>query len=146
MNEQGPRPSANCRPPRILVAGSLAVGLAFVAQEVFVFAEQPWSIASFGLIATYLIVALARVVGYFVAPFLIGRSQWSSFGAGLLLAPALASWVLMFLPAMLADPLVAVLAAISGLVLIALYVTIFRHFVIEFLDNRDVGRGHRREP
>lgn len=143
MKEQGPARPINCRPPRVLVAASLAIGLAFVAQEVVIFAEQPWSVASLDLIATYLVVALARVLGYFVAPFMIGRSQWFSFGAGLVLAPALGSWVLMFLPAMLYDPIVAVLAAVSGLVLLALYVAIFRHFVIEFLDNRDVGRGQR---
>ncbi|WP_366655042.1 hypothetical protein [Fodinicurvata sp. EGI_FJ10296] len=136
-----PSASANCRPPRILVAASLAVGFAFVAQEVVVFAGQPWSIASAGMVASYLIVAFVRVAGYFAAPFMIGRGQWLSFMAGLLLAPALASWVLMFLPAAFGDPVVAALAAISGVVLLALYVMIFRHFVIEFLDNRHVGPG-----
>jgi len=142
-HQQQPNPPTDCRPPRALVAASLAVGLAFIVQEVVIFAEQPWSMASTGLVATYLIVALARVVGYFVAPFMIGRGQWLSFGAGILLAPALASWILMFLPAMLTDPVVAVLAALSGIVLLALYVTVFRHFFVEFLENRDIGRGNR---
>ena len=123
--------------PRWLAALSIAVGIglpAIVMVQTSGLAGATQDQMLFAMVMTIILH-----VGYVIAPFLIGRGQWLSFFAGLALAPALAGWISMFVPAAFSNPLVIVLAGLSAVALIGDYVFIFRHFAGEFFSNRKGG-------
>ena len=123
--------------PRWLAALSIAVGIglpAIVLMQTGGLVGATQDQVLFAMVMTIILHA-----GYIIAPFLIGRGQWLSFFAGLALAPALAGWVSMFVPAVFGNPFVIVLAGVSAVALIGDYVFIFRHFAAEFFSNRKGG-------
>ncbi|HET8728082.1 MAG TPA: hypothetical protein VFO41_11265 [Alphaproteobacteria bacterium] len=138
MKEAAPGPGL--APPRLLAALSIALGVAFA---VLVFrdlaARGPIETAPPGLVLRLAAVAVALNAGYVIAPLLIGRGLWRSFAAGLLLAPGVLGWLLMFWPRLFADPFLGLLGGLSGAVLLALYFYAFRHFAVEFADYRRRG-------
>lgn len=123
--------------PRWLSALSIAVGLGLPVIVLI----QSGGMAGAGVdqMLLFMLMTIVLNVGYILAPFLIGRGQWQSFFAGLALGPALAGWVLMFLPDMTANPQMMALAAVSVVALIGDYAYIFRHFAAEFISNRKGG-------
>lgn len=138
MTNSEPRPPRHHYTlPRWLAALSIAVGLGLPA--IVVIQTGGLAGASEQQMAFAMIMTIVLHVGYILAPFLIGRGQWRSFFAGLVLAPSLAGWISMFVPGIAGHPLVAVLGAVSAVALIGDYIYIFRHFAAEFLSNRKSG-------
>ena len=123
--------------PRWLAALSIAVGIGL--PVVMVIASGGMAGATEQQLLFAMMMTIILHVGYILAPFLIGRGQWRSFFAGLALAPSLAGWVSMFLPALFGNPMVGILALVSATALIGDYVYIFRHFAAEFFSNRKSG-------
>ena len=123
--------------PRWLAALSIAVGIGLPA--IVMMDTRGLAGASQDQLLFAMVMTIILNIGYIIAPFMIGRGQWLSFFAGLALAPALAGWVSLFLPAALGNPLVIILAGLSGLALVGNYVFIFRHFAGEFFSNRKGG-------
>ncbi|MEM7444621.1 MAG: hypothetical protein AAF414_14970 [Pseudomonadota bacterium] len=124
--------------PRWLAALSIAVGIGL--PVIFLMMTEGMAGATEEQMTVAMVMTIVLNVGYIVAPFLVGRGQWSSFFAGLLLVPAIAGWVSMFIPGVFSiNPLVIVLAAISATALLGGYICIFRHFAAEFFSNRKGG-------
>ena len=77
-------------------------------------------------------------IGYVVAPLMIGRSLWASFFAALILGPVLLGWLTNFTP-WPGDPVWMAVAAVSLVVILALYGLILRHLWLDFQANRSGG-------
>lgn len=129
--------------PRALAALSIALGLVLALLLFQDLASRGPVGRSPGLALRLVAVSAALNLGYLAAPLLIGRGPWRGLAAGVLLAPCLLGWVLMFWPGLTASPLLALLGGLAGLVLLALYVLVLRQFAAEFADRRSGGPSGR---
>ncbi|MEQ8966308.1 MAG: hypothetical protein RID91_10815 [Azospirillaceae bacterium] len=135
-----PRRPDRLRPPRWLVALSVAMGVVLFAQQMrFVLGAGPVGELQPAQAAGLLVLALAFNAGYVVAPFWVGRGPWRNFFAGILLAPCLVGWLLQFLPAVLSRPDIALIALPALASILGLYTYMFRQFWTEFQDSRKSG-------
>lgn len=125
--------------PRALAALSIALGLVLALLMFQDLVSRGPVARSPGLGLRLAAASAALNLGYVAAPLLIGRGPWRGFAAGLLLAPCLLGWLLMFWPGLTASPLLALLGGLSGLVLLALYALVLRQFAAEFADRRTGG-------
>lgn len=137
-----PPPRKSATLPRPLAALSIAVGLGLPLAVTVDTGGMPGAPIQDQLTAMFMLILFH--IGYILAPFLIGFSQWKTFFAGIALAPALAGWVSMFLPSLGQDSgvLLPLLAAVSVVALIGDYVWVVRHLAMDFFSNRrSGGRG-----
>ena len=130
------------RPPRWFIALSIGLGLGSLGLAVRVLADGGDATNVPDALAGRIAVLTAVFhLGYFAAPFLVGRGAWANFVGGLLLAPAVLGWLLLYWPGLLTDRLLAGLGIACLAVLAGLFGYVFRSLFGEFQSGRRGGRA-----
>ncbi len=129
------------RPPRWFKALSIALGIASIGLAIRVLAGNgALPDAPEGLAGRIAVLTVVFHLGYFTAPFLVGRGSWASFFGGVLLTPAVLGWLLLYWPGLMADRLLAGLGIACLAVLAGLLGYAFRDFFGDFQGARRSAR------